>query len=184
MSGLEILAEAQRLRQPRVVESLLAPDFVQACTESLADEHLFTDELVTMRRLGVHHNGHLTYPNSLQSFHELRAQGHGFIVLSIDRISEQANGLRRTVAERLVGDIVMALYMSEADHSTIRPHYDDRDVLWTQLDGEKRVRLGLDAVPVDMTPGDALFILRGIPHTAEALSGSRHVCSALQVDEI
>lgn len=121
------------------------------------------------------------------------SQGCSLNVNNLHQFSPTMANLGRKVEAELHFPVRCNLYYSPADTQGFSPHFDDHNVLVLQLSGEKVWRLydtpqpfplsgsGQEVQPsappsqeLMLTPGDVLYVPRGLVHEAIAQSTDSH----------
>ena len=135
----------------------------------------------------------------------LFAKGTGIRFIDVDRYLPRVAGFAAELSAALANHVGANIYLTPANGEGLAPHYDSHDVFVVQCVGTKRWRLYADRYAnaerptettytfdpkrhlpgqvdreFDMTPGDILYLPRGIMHEAAPPSGdSLHVTFGL-----
>jgi ribosomal protein L16 Arg81 hydroxylase len=136
----------------------------------------------------------LSKPTNLSSAYEAYTEGRSILLTKLERRSDAAAKICRSVAAELAGQGVILersvganLYLTPPNSQAFPPHFDDHEVLILQLEGSKQWRIfehstqlisgrqtekiASSALPnvsseIELTAGQAMYIPMGVIHEA------------------
>jgi ribosomal protein L16 Arg81 hydroxylase len=141
---------------------------------------------------------------SRDAVNRLCAEGYTLTMRRVDQLNADLSGLRARLEQELLETVNMNAYLSHPSAFGFHPHYDTHEVLALQVAGKKQWKLygtnhtfplatqpskgrktpQKSTVTVELSPGDVLYLPRGMWHSAQTIgSSSFHITIGIHCEK-